>query len=490
MQTPYTETSDNSGAIQSCFPHPHHGGAVIRPNRHIYLPAVVTSYLDSSVFHRRTSVLHATQVGAMGLFEDLRNLSEQIKKRQAHVKGEEATKQALVLPFLQVLGFDVYDPTEVRPEYVADFAKKKSSGQMEKIDYAITLKGDPAVFVECKAIDVAVEDHDGQLARYFNSTPSVKLAVITNGIQYRFFTDLRAPNLMDAAPFLDLNILRITEREAELLKPFTKEQFNPAIVQRHAEEVISLERVTALIHDLLRSPSENFVRFILGELDLVGGRVTANVVGRFEPIVKKSIQTALLGMMTKSIQQEIAPPAGSATAPLSPAPASANRAPMEKTAESITTDAVAKAVPAANPSPAVVSEPDGTTAAGAETTEEEKEIFQAVKRICAGSTNRAAIKYRDGVNFLAINLGPTRSWFLRLFAGSRRKSFVARLPVAQVEPIAGGLSFEAIPDQLDKTRVYFNSIADVDKLRPLILKLYDEAVRRMQSGSADDDGSE
>ena len=247
----------------------------------------------------------------MGLFEDLRNLSEQIKKRQAHVKGEEATKQALVLPFLQVLGFDIYDPTEVKPEYVADFAKKKSSGQFEKIDYSIYIKSEPSIFVECKAVDVAVEDHDGQLARYFNSTPSVKLAVLTNGLQYRFFTDLRATNIMDPTPFLEFNVLRVTEREADLIKPFTKENFNSSIIQRHAEEVISLEKVTALVNELLRNPSENFIRFILSELELVGGRVTASVVSRFEPIIKKSIQTALLGMMTKSIQQEIAP----ATAP-------------------------------------------------------------------------------------------------------------------------------------------------------------------------------
>ena len=424
----------------------------------------------------------------MGLFEDLRNLSEQIKKRQAHVKGEEATKQALVLPFLQVLGFDVYDPTEVRPEYIADFAKKKSGGQLEKIDYAITLKGEPAVFVECKAVDVAVEDHGGQLARYFNSTPSVKLAVITNGVQYRFFTDLRAANIMDAAPFLELNILRINEREAELLKPFTKEHFNSAIVQRHAEEVISLERVTALINDLLRSPSENFIRFVLGELDLVGGRVTANVVSRFEPIVKKSIQSALLGMMTKGIQQEIAPPPSALPPSSAVAPAAAPRAVPDRTADAASTDQSAKPVSAAKPSSAGVPEPDGTTAPGAETTEEEREIFQAVKRICAESPLRVPVKYRDGTNFLAINLGPTRTWFLRLFAGSRRKSFVARLPLPQVEPHVAGLSCEAVTDQPDKTRVYFSSSADVDKLRTLILKLYDEAVRRMQSGADDDAG--
>lgn len=99
-----------------------------------------------------------------------------------------------MLPFLQVLGFDIYDPTEVKPEYIADFAKKKSGGQFEKIDYAITLKGESAIFVECKAVDVAVEDHDGQLARYFNSTPSVKLGVLATGIQYRFFTDVRLGN--------------------------------------------------------------------------------------------------------------------------------------------------------------------------------------------------------------------------------------------------------------------------------------------------------
>jgi hypothetical protein len=424
----------------------------------------------------------------MGVFEDLRNLSEQIKKRQAHVKGEEATKQALVLPFLQVLGFDVYDPTEVRPEYVADFAKKKSSGQLEKIDYAITLKGGPAIFVECKAIDVPLEDHDGQLARYFNSTPLVKLAVITNGVQYRFFTDLRVDNIMDAAPFLELNMLRINEREAELLKPFTKEHFNPGIVKRHAEEVISLVRVTALINDLLRSPSENFIRFILGELDLVGGRVNANVVSRFEPIVKKSIQSALLGMMTKGIQQEIAPPPSAVPPPASPAPAAPTRAAMEKSADTASADTSAKPASATKPSPTALPEPDGTTAPGAETTEEEKEIFQAVKRICAESPLRVPVKYRDATNFLAINLGPTRTWFLRLSAGSRRKSFVARLPLPQVEPHVAGLSCEAVTDQPDKTRVYFSSIADVDKLRTLILKLYEEAVRRMQSGGDDDAG--
>ncbi len=423
----------------------------------------------------------------MGLFEDLRNLSEQIKKRQAHVKGEEATKQALVLPFLQVLGFDIYDPTEVKPEYVADFAKKKSSGQFEKIDYSIYIKSEPSIFVECKAVDVAVEDHDGQLARYFNSTPSVKLAVLTNGLQYRFFTDLRATNIMDPTPFLEFNVLRVTEREADLIKPFTKENFNSSIIQRHAEEVISLEKVTALVNELLRNPSENFIRFILSELELVGGRVTASVVSRFEPIIKKSIQTALLGMMTKSIQQEIAP----ATAPPATAPPAPEPLPV-RPADKVAPAAPAEPVPQrAIPSKPVSSQPvepspvakDGAIV----TTEEELEVFRVVCAICAESSAKVPVKYKDSTNFFAINLGPVRTWFLRLFAGSRRKSLMVRLPAVQAEPLARSVQVEPVPENPDKCRVYFSSVADVEKLRPLILRAYEDAVRRQASGGADGD---
>ncbi|PSM31410.1 type I restriction endonuclease [Haliangium sp. UPWRP_2] len=425
----------------------------------------------------------------MGLFEDLRNLSEQIKKRQAHVKGEEATKQALVLPFLQVLGFDIYDPTEVKPEYVADFAKKKSNGQFEKIDYSIYIKGEPSIFVECKAVDAAVEDHDGQLARYFNSTLSVKLAVLTNGLRYRFFTDLRALNVMDPTPFLEFNILRVTEREADLIKPFTKENFNSSIIQRHAEEVISLEKVTALVNELLRNPSENFIRFILSELELVGGRVTASVVSRFEPIIKKSIQSALLGMMTKSIQQEIAPAATvPVTAPPPPEPPQAR--PSDKATPAAQVEPVPQRAALPKPVAGLPVEPStGAKDGGVVTTEEELEVFRAVSAICSESPAKMPVKYKDGTNFFAINLGPVRTWFLRLFAGSRRKSFMVRLPAVQAEPLVRNVQVEPVPENPDKCRVYFSSVADVEKLRPLILRAYEDAVRRQASGVADGDES-
>ncbi|NTX38902.1 type I restriction enzyme HsdR N-terminal domain-containing protein [Myxococcus sp. CA051A] len=397
----------------------------------------------------------------MGLGEDLRLLSEQVRKRQAFIKGEEATKQALILPFIQALGYDIYDPTETQPEYVADFAKKRG-GVMEKVDYALHLKGQPAQFIECKATDAAPEDHDGQLARYFNATPSVRIGVVTNGIRYRFFTDLQSPNVMDAVPFLEFNVLAFTDRDVELLRPFTKEFFDATSIQGHAEEIIFVGKVTALINELLRNPSESFVRFLLAEVELVSGRVTRSVVERFVPIVKKSIQTTLLDMMTKSIQQEIA-----------------QNSPPPPTVTAIPAEALQRAAEA--------SEAPGV--AQVETTEVELEIFRIVQRMCSESALRQSISYKDSTTYFGINLGKVTSWFLRAFTNGKKKSLVTRLPLEQAAMLSPGFEVESAPDGIGKSRVYFNAATDIEKLRSLVLVAYEEEARRQSSSPVDGGGS-
>ena len=146
----------------------------------------------------------------MAFTDDLSRHIEQVRSRVIHVqKNEQATKQALIVPLLQVLGYDVFDPREVRPEYVADFAVKKQ-GQFEKVDYAIFLNDTPVMFIECKPAGGELADHDGQLSRYFNATPSVKVAVITDGVRFRAFTDLRTPNIMDPTPWFATDRNRFT----------------------------------------------------------------------------------------------------------------------------------------------------------------------------------------------------------------------------------------------------------------------------------------
>ena len=138
----------------------------------------------------------------MAFKDELQRLTVQVKERMVHITNEEMTKQALIIPFVQMLGFDVFNPIEVRAEYSADFGNKKG----EKVDYALFKDNEPIIFIEAKSVNENLNNHDAQLSRYFNSTTDVKLAVLTNGIEYRFFTDLNANNVMDDAPFLILKM--------------------------------------------------------------------------------------------------------------------------------------------------------------------------------------------------------------------------------------------------------------------------------------------
>lgn len=417
----------------------------------------------------------------MGLLEEVRQLSEQLKRRRAHVRGEEASKQSLVLPFLQVLGFDVYDPTQVQPELVADFVKKRQGGPSEKVDYAIHLNGEMAIFIECKAVDVSLDTHSGQLSRYFNATPSVKTAILTNGVEYRFFTDLQTPNIMDVAPFFSFNVLSFGDREVETLRAFTRESYTTAAIHELAEEIIFTGKVTGLVGDFLRNPSENFVRFLLSEADLVSGRVTARVVERFMPTVRRAIQSTLVDMMTKSLQHEIADTAATVPTPQPPviAPLAATRASAPEAASS------RKDLPSA---PAALGPVAAAIAAGqVYTTEEEIRIFDVVKRLCAESAIQKPIHYKDTVSYFAVNLGKVTHWFMRFVVREDRRYAICRLPAERASMLAPGFKVEATSECPGGSRIFFKSNDDLDKLRSLILVSYEEEARRRERGGDDEE---
>lgn len=384
----------------------------------------------------------------MAFLEDLRALSEAARRRIANIKGEEATKQALVLPFFQALGYDVYDPTEVQPEFVSDFAKKKNSGGFEKVDYAIRLNDAPVMLVECKSVGTAPEDHDGQLARYFNATTSVKVGIITNGTNYRFFTDLQATNVMDTAPFLEFNVLEFNERESENLRAFTKLGFNAAAVQSYAEEIIYTQRITGVLARVLRDPSENFVRFLLAEIDLVQGRLTAKVVERFQPIVRRALQSTIVEMMTRGIQQEIAYPQEPAHLPIAAAPSATDSAPIEGS----------KTI----------------------TTPEEMDLFELVKSITLESPLKRPVSFKDTSSYFGINIGGKVSrWFVRAHFNGSSKYLAFRVGIEPARALAAGLSCEPVNDATARSRVFVTSGKDAEKLRALLLLAYEDEARRL-----------
>lgn len=71
----------------------------------------------------------------------IRDLAAQVRIQLPNIQTEEATKNALIMPFITALGYNVFNPTEVTPELHADVGLKKG----EKVDYAILVDGKPAI---------------------------------------------------------------------------------------------------------------------------------------------------------------------------------------------------------------------------------------------------------------------------------------------------------------------------------------------------------
>jgi predicted type IV restriction endonuclease len=386
----------------------------------------------------------------MAFSDDIARLAEQVCKRMDSITGEEATKQALILPFFNTLGYDVWDPIEVIPEYISDAAQKKA-GQFEKVDYAIAINGMKVMLVEAKAVKQKAEAHDGQLKRYFSWTDTAKVGVITNGVDYRFFTDLRKENIMDDEPFFSFNVLSHEPKDIENLKFFHRDNFDAAAIGRHAEEMVYVKGMTQLVGNLLRSPSEEFIRFLVGQIGTVSpsyaieGRVTSRVVEKFKPIVKKAIQMGLVDLMTRSITQEI-------------------QTPQELSEPEVVEE--------------IEVEEESIADSRVETTAEELSAFEKIKTIAATSTNyRIEVAYRDVVAYFGVHVGNPRWWFLRLYLTSKRKSFVTRLSVDEVKKLVSGDGFEVqeMTASLAETtsRVVISSVNDLDALAPLILKCYE-----------------
>jgi hypothetical protein len=388
----------------------------------------------------------------MGFTEDISKLSEQVRKRADQVVGEEAAKMALIVPFLSALGYDVYDPSEVMPEYIADFAIKKA-GQFEKVDYALAINQTIVMLVEAKARGQKAEAHDGQLSRYFNGLLTTKVAVVTNGVEYRFFTDLRHKNVMDKEPFFTFNILEYDSKDIDNLKFFHRDNFDAAAITNHAEEMVYVKGMTQLVGNLLRSPSEEFVRFLVAELSTIApsyeiqGRITGKVIEKFQPIVKKSIQGSLVELMTRSLSQEIAQPIEVEVE---------QEIEEDKQQESQESRIV--------------------------TTAEEIAAFEKIKEITQTSKNyNFEVQYKDTASYFGINLGKTTWWFLRLYLSSQKKSLITRLSVNEVKSLAPNFEVQEVTASLGDTgsKVIIASVSDFDQLALLILRCYEaEATKR------------
>ena len=216
---------------------------------------------------------------------ELKNSLSQLASRASQLKDklmtEEATKNALIMPFLQALGYDVFNPLEVVPEMDCDINKKKG----EKIDYAIIKDGEPIIVIECKHWQQDLDIHKAQLSRYFVATKA-KFGILTNGIEYRVFTDLVNPNLMDEIPFLVFDIEHLRDSQIESIKKFSKEDFDIEKIMGSANELKYMTELKKLIKDIIENPTPDFVKSLAK--NIYSGKFTENVLTQFSELVRKA----------------------------------------------------------------------------------------------------------------------------------------------------------------------------------------------------------
>lgn len=231
----------------------------------------------------------------MDFKDQIKQLGERVVRLKDQIQTEEATKNAFIMPFIQALGYDVFNPLEVVPEFTADIGIKKG----EKVDYAIMKEGQPIILIECKWWGENLDVHNSQLFRYFHTTKS-KFGLLTNGIQFRFYTDLNEANKMDEKPFLEFDFTNMKEQIVLELKKFHKSYFDLNSIVNSASELKYSNEIKGIMANELNQPTPNFVKFFVSQV--YPGKATEKVMIQFTEIVKKSLNQLISDIISDRLK--------------------------------------------------------------------------------------------------------------------------------------------------------------------------------------------
>ena len=342
----------------------------------------------------------AQSLEGMDLIDRVREVANRIRKRIDSVDTEEATKHALVMPFIyQVLGYNVFDPSEVVPEFTADVGTKKG----EKVDYAIMSDGEPVMIFECKRYgnDLSAEN-TSQLYRYFGVTPA-RFGVLTNGAIYRFYSDLNEPNKMDTKPFLEINMLDFTEAEVEELRRFTKNSFNLENILSTARDLKFIREIKLLLAAEWADPSEDFARYFAARV--YAGQKTKSVIEQFQRVTRVALKQFLSERINDRLKSAL----------------------EDETGKPDTTEAVGDTPAASEPKADIV------------TTEEEWQAFYAVKAIASQQVPASRIAIRDTRTYCNVLLDDNRRKPICRFWFNTSRKYISLFDTGEEErvPVEG-----------------------------------------------------
>jgi predicted type IV restriction endonuclease len=313
--------------------------------------------------------------------EEMNSFIAQIPGRKHLIKNEEGTKNGLIMPFIQKLGYDVFNPLEVCPEYTSDFGVK----QKEKVDYAILKDGKPVIFIECKPVNADLNDkkYGSQLFRYFTTCDSSIVGILTNGLEYRFFSDTQSKNKMDKTPFMIINLESIRPEQIMSLEKFSKEKYDPASIMPSAENMMIRNDIIKIIDRELSDPSKEFENMIINQV-YDGKMITASVRSKYAPLIRDAIKAYISDKITSKLQKAL------------DVENDENREPVVEEISDITT------------------------------TDDELRGLDIIRAICRGVTDPERVVMRDAKSYCAILLDDNnRKPICRLYFNSETSRYVA-----------------------------------------------------------------
>ncbi len=300
---------------------------------------------------------------AMELKLKLEQLHQRVNGLKDQICTEEATKNAFVMPFIQILGYDIFNPTEVIPEHICDIGTKKG----EKVDYVIRKNDEPILIFECKHWKENADAHNSQLHRYYHVSKA-RFGVLTNGTIYNFYTDLEKPNIMDEKPFLTIDIEDLKDSSLKILESFTKTEYNLESILDSAEALKYIKAIRKEFEKEIENPTDELVKLLVNRF--FDKPLTANRMIAFKEYTKKALSISI----NESISHRL------------------------KSALNINEKIESNEEPKVNPVD------DNSDAPKVITTDEEVEAFQIVKAILREKISADRISPRDTQSYFGVLL--------------------------------------------------------------------------------------
>jgi hypothetical protein len=356
---------------------------------------------------------------------------KRVKDLAEHVRGnEQATKQSLIGPLFTLLGYDLTDPRECIPEYRVDFGRDRS---VKPIDWAFVQSGQPIFFVEAKEVGKRLAGYDEQLADYFAKAPEAKLGILTNGVNWRFFTDVVNMNVMDREPFLKWDVLSEEEPPYDFLTVLQKSQYNAELIRAFAKRKRAQNLLVEELNRLLE-PSSEFVKLAIANIET--RKLTENVVESWKPVLANAI----------------------------------NEWAKQRALTVVLNDPSSSRVAGSEPQAAQNK---------IETTKEELDGFAIAQRLLGPDR---PVAFEDTTAYFKVHLAEKTSWVVcRFYFGRRRLFMSVPLPVERVQQLSP--AFAVTMPEKGWAGITLNAVTDMEGLGDVMTAAYDHQ-RGLRLGGA------